>query len=171
MSDPSSAIGTPFTRTPALALALTLTLTLTLTLSQPDPTNHAYPYPSPSPSPLPASAAGKADPNPTPNRQGRHQGGARPCLCVPPLLAQELLVDGLLVGGALARELARVQLPARDRGLLVPTGSVGTTSSAVQLHNWSWYRTRAHATAALWTRGGDPWTKKQGGGVGTAQWG
>jgi len=42
----------------------------------------------------------------------------------------------------------------------------------VQLHNWSWYLTRAHATAvALWTRGGDPWTKKQGGGVGTAQWG
>lgn len=24
---------------------------------------------------------------------------------------------------------------------------------------------------ALWTRGGDPWTKRQGDGVGTAQWG
>ena len=42
----------------------------------------------------------------------------------------------------------------------------------IQQQNWSWYLTRAHATAvALWTRGGDPWTKKQGGGVGTAQWG
>ena len=42
----------------------------------------------------------------------------------------------------------------------------------MQQQNWSWYLTRAHATAmALWTRGGDPWTKKQGGGIGTAQWG
>jgi hypothetical protein len=37
---------------------------------------------------------------------------------------------------------------------------------------WEWYLRRAHATAmAVYRWGGDPWTKKQGGGVGTAQWG
>ena len=37
---------------------------------------------------------------------------------------------------------------------------------------WQWYLRRAHKTAmALWTHGGDPWTKKQGNGTGTAQWG
>jgi hypothetical protein len=37
---------------------------------------------------------------------------------------------------------------------------------------WAWYLRRAHATAmAVYRWGGDPWTKKQGGGVGTAQWG
>lgn len=37
---------------------------------------------------------------------------------------------------------------------------------------WEWYLRRAHATSlAVWKWGGDPWTKKQGGGVGTAQWG
>ena len=34
-----------------------------------------------------------------------------------------------------------------------------------------YYLTHAHKTAmALWTHGGDPWTKKQGNGVGTTQW-
>ena len=38
--------------------------------------------------------------------------------------------------------------------------------------DWQWYLRRAHATAlAVWTRGGDPWTKKTGGGIGTSQWG
>ena len=42
----------------------------------------------------------------------------------------------------------------------------------IHQQSWAWYLRRAHATAvALWSRGGDPWTKKQGGGVGTAQWG
>mmetsp|Transcript_3585 Transcript_3585/g.11132 ORF Transcript_3585/g.11132 Transcript_3585/m.11132 type:complete len:502 (-) Transcript_3585:1427-2932(-) len=37
---------------------------------------------------------------------------------------------------------------------------------------WEWYLRRAHATAlAVWRWGGDPWTKRQGNGVGTAQWG
>lgn len=38
--------------------------------------------------------------------------------------------------------------------------------------DWQWYLSRAYGTAmALWTRGGDPWSKKQGDGIGTAQWG
>ena len=37
---------------------------------------------------------------------------------------------------------------------------------------WATYLSHAHKTAmALWTHGGDPWTKKAGGGIGTAQWG
>ena len=64
------------------------------------------------------------------------------------------------------------------------------TPALTARHGWRWYLTRAHATSlALWTRGGDPWTKrkvpsncregsagcrhlfKQGNGTGTAQWG
>jgi len=38
--------------------------------------------------------------------------------------------------------------------------------------DWQWYLRQAHRTAlALWTRGGDPWSKRQGGGQGTAMWG
>ena len=38
--------------------------------------------------------------------------------------------------------------------------------------DWRTYLERAHGTAlALWTRGGDPWSKRQGGGQGTAMWG
>jgi len=39
-------------------------------------------------------------------------------------------------------------------------------------HDWRWYLTQAYQTSmALWTCGGDPWTKKVGGGIGTTQWG
>eukprot|EP00900_Chrysochromulina_parva_P021260 jgi/Chrpa1/3768/Chrysochromulina_OHIO_Genome00018395-RA len=38
--------------------------------------------------------------------------------------------------------------------------------------DWRWYLRQAHSTSmALWTCGGDPWTKKVGGGIGTTQWG
>ncbi len=44
--------------------------------------------------------------------------------------------------------------------------------SLLRRADWRWYLRRAHATAvAMWSRGGDPWTKKVGGGVGTTQWG
>ena len=46
------------------------------------------------------------------------------------------------------------------------------TPALTKRATWQWYLQRAYATAgATWTRGGDPWTKKQGGGIGTTQWG
>ena len=47
-----------------------------------------------------------------------------------------------------------------------------TWPSLTRRADWQWYLTHAFRTAmALWTHGGDPWTKKQGGGIGTTQWG
>ena len=46
------------------------------------------------------------------------------------------------------------------------------TPALTRHQSWQWYLRRAHKTAmALWTCGGDPWTKKVGGGIGTTQWG
>ena len=46
------------------------------------------------------------------------------------------------------------------------------TPALTKLHDWQWYLLHAHRTAmALWHCGGDPWTKRVGGGIGTSQWG
>ena len=110
--------------------------------------------------------------------------------------ADALLVDGLLERGARERfvgpTVAQInrdsQLPSQEHSLEswraynyphVTTVYWSLYRSAryaspplARRRPWQWYLRRAHATAlAVWRWGGDPWTKKQGNGVGTAQWG
>ena len=84
-----------------------------------------------------------------------------------------MLVDGLLERVALARDVAILQLP-HVTAVYWSLYRLGRWHSPplTRRQPWQWYLRRAPKTAmALWTHGGDPWTKKQGNGTGTAQWG